>query len=56
MTSKNQVTLTFAGDSKNLERALDRIDSGVDDMAKNVDRASMDMRSSSSRMSDPLGS
>ena len=37
MASKNQVTLTFAGDSKNLEKSFDRVGSGAKNMGKDVD-------------------
>jgi len=38
--AKNQVTLTFAGDEKDLLRSMDRVGDGSRKMAKDVDRAS----------------
>lgn len=37
--AKNQVTLTFAGDSKSLEKAYDRVGSAALDMAGDMDKA-----------------
>lgn len=37
MAGKNEVTLTFAGDSKQLERTMDNIGSGARDLGRNVD-------------------
>lgn len=40
MAGKNQVTLTFAGDSDKLEKAFDRVASSADEMAAEVGQAS----------------
>lgn len=40
MTSKNTVTLTFAGDSKSLERTFDNVGAGAKKMGGNLDKAS----------------
>lgn len=37
--AKSQVTLTFAGDSKSLEKAFDRVGAGAKDMAADMDQA-----------------
>jgi hypothetical protein len=37
VANRNQVTLTFAGDSSDLERATDRVGSSVSDMGRKVD-------------------
>lgn len=38
--AKNQVTLTFAGDSKSLERTFDKVGAGAKNMAGDLDKAS----------------
>lgn len=40
----NQVTLTFAGDSKSLERTFDRVGSSAKGMAADMDKASGDVK------------
>lgn len=40
----NQVTLTFAGDSKSLERTFDRVGAGAKDMAQDFDKAGTDAK------------
>ena len=50
MASKGQVTLTFAGDSKSLERAFDRAGAGAKDMAADFDKAEGAAKSMASRV------
>lgn len=45
MASGNEVTLTLAGDSTNLERAFDRVGASSRGMADDVDRSSRDVSS-----------
>lgn len=40
----NQVTLTFAGDSKSLERTFDKVGKGAKDMASDMDKAGGDVK------------
>ncbi len=40
MTSKSEVTLTFAGDSKQLEKTFDRVGNAADGMSDDIKRAS----------------
>lgn len=40
----NTVTLTFAGDSKSLERTFDRVGAGAKDMASDMDKAGGDVK------------
>lgn len=47
MASKNQVTLTFAGDSANLERAFDKVGASSKRMSTDVDAASVKVHDSS---------
>ena len=44
MAGKGQVTLTFAGDSKSLEKTFDRVGAGAKDMAKDFDKAGADAK------------
>lgn len=44
MAGKNQVTLTFAGDSKSLERTFDKVGAGAKDMANDFDKAAGDAK------------
>lgn len=53
--AKNQVTLTFAGDSKSLEKAFDRVGAGAKDMAGDLDKAAGQAKSFGSRI-DAAGS
>lgn len=53
--AKNQVTLTFAGDSKSLEKAFDRAGQGARDMADDFDKAAADAKTMGSRV-DAAGS
>jgi phage-related protein len=48
----NTVTLTFAGDSKSLERTFDKVGAGAKDMAKDMDKAGADVKQFGSRMDD----
>lgn len=41
----NQITITFAGDSKSLERTFDRVGDGAKDMAADMDKASSQVTS-----------
>jgi hypothetical protein len=52
MASKNQVTLTFAGDSKQLERTIDRVGDSTDRMTRHVGQANRSVQVSA----DGLGS
>lgn len=40
----NTVTLTFAGDSKSLEKTFDKVGAGAKDMAKDMDKAQGDVK------------
>lgn len=40
----NTVTLTFAGDSKSLEKTFDKVGAGAKDMAKDMDKAQDDVK------------
>lgn len=46
MASKNQVTLTFAGDSSDLEKAFDKVGQSSKQMGSDVDKASVKVRDS----------
>lgn len=49
---KNQVTLTFAGDAKQLSKTIDRISSDTDSMSKTVDKAGSTARGGLDRITD----
>lgn len=53
--AKNQVTLTFAGDSKSLERAFDKAGQGARDLGDDFDKAAADAKTMGSRV-DSAGS
>lgn len=55
MASKPTVTLTFAGDEKQLTKAADRSGDAVEALNSRVGAASEGMRSSSARASDEVG-
>lgn len=46
----NQVTLTFAGDSKSLERTFEKVGAGAKDMARDFDKAGADAKKFGSAM------
>lgn len=46
----NAVTITFAGDSKSLERTFDKVGAGAKDMAADMDKAGGDVRRFGDRM------
>lgn len=52
----NTVTLAFAGDTAQLDKALAKVGEGAKDMAADVDKASASMRSSGRNMSEGIGS
>ena len=53
--AKNQVTLTFAGDSKSIEKAADRAGAAVKDMGADFDKAAAEAKSMGDRI-DAAGS
>ncbi|MEZ5411029.1 MAG: hypothetical protein R2761_23565 [Acidimicrobiales bacterium] len=55
MAGKNEVILTLAGDSSDLEKAFDRVGSAADDMAKDVKRSSDSISGSSASGFDSVG-
>jgi len=55
MASKGKVTLTFAGDSDQLEKAFDKVGSAADGMSKEVGRASKSMSSETGSSFDRIG-
>lgn len=50
--AKNQVTLTFAGDSKSLDKVFDKVGSEAKDMASDVDKSGRDARAGFDKLSD----
>jgi len=54
--AKPEVTLTFAGDAKDLERAAERAERAMRDVGDAVDEAAIDIRSSSAKIDDGFSS
>lgn len=55
MASRNQVTLTFAGDSSQLETSFDRVGSSAREMGGDVERAADDIKVSAGESFDRVG-